>query len=115
MLESEKFLKTIHSNDFCLVVLYYEFENKNMRKNSIFIDQKVKLPFPSIMGINFTDVKVQHKEKYILVNLNLNFISFKTWSIYIFTKFLFSFFSMKQNSMRQLGLFSLSIISIICL
>ena len=37
-----KFLKTIHSNDFCLVVLYYEFENKNMRKNSIFIDQKVK-------------------------------------------------------------------------
>ena len=37
-----KFLKTIHSNDFCLVVLYYEFENRNMRKNSIFIDQKVK-------------------------------------------------------------------------
>ena len=37
-----------------------------------YIDQKVKLPFPSIMGINFTDVKVQHKEKYILVNLNLN-------------------------------------------
>jgi hypothetical protein len=37
-----------------------------------YIDQKVKLPFPSIMGINFTDVKVQHKEKYILVNLNLS-------------------------------------------
>ena len=37
-----------------------------------YIDKKVKLPFPSIMGINFTDVKVQHKEKYILVNLNLN-------------------------------------------
>ena len=37
-----------------------------------YIDQKVKLPFPSIMGINFTDVKVQHKENYILVNLNLS-------------------------------------------
>ena len=37
-----------------------------------YIDKKVKLPFPSIMGINFTDVKVQHKEKYILVNLNLS-------------------------------------------
>jgi hypothetical protein len=36
-----------------------------------YIDKQVKLPFPSIMGINFTDVKVQHKEKYILVNLNL--------------------------------------------
>ena len=36
-----------------------------------YIDKKVKLPFPSIMGINFTDVKVHHKEKYILVNLNL--------------------------------------------
>jgi len=36
-----------------------------------YIDKQVKLPFPSIMGINFTDVKVQHKDKYILVNLNL--------------------------------------------
>ena len=44
-----KFLKSISSNNFCLILLYYEFENKNMNKNSIFIDQKTKFnyDFPS--------------------------------------------------------------------
>ena len=35
-----KFLKKLSSNNFSLVLLYYEFENKNMNKNSIFNETK---------------------------------------------------------------------------
>ena len=38
-----KFLKTILSDDFCLVVLLYEFEINNMKKNTLFVDNKIKL------------------------------------------------------------------------
>ena len=37
-----------------------------------YIKKYVNLPFPTIMGINFTDVEVRHKDKYMLVNFNLS-------------------------------------------
>ena len=40
-----KFLKSISSNYFCLVLLYYEFENINMNKTSLFIEQKTKFNY----------------------------------------------------------------------
>ena len=40
-----KFLKSISSNNFCLVLLYYEFENRKMTKHSLFIDQKTKFNY----------------------------------------------------------------------
>ena len=72
-----KFLKSISSNNFCLVLLYYEFENKNMNKNSIFIDQKTKynydLPsslFKSHNSKNFSeDVR---KNKLLALSLPSN-------------------------------------------
>ena len=39
-----KFLKSISSNNFCLLILYYEFEaNKNISKDSIFNKTRIKL------------------------------------------------------------------------
>ena len=37
------FLKTISSDDFCLVILHYELEIKNMKKNTLFNDNKTKI------------------------------------------------------------------------
>ena len=39
------FLKSISSNNFCLILLYYELENKIINKNSIFAEQKTKLNY----------------------------------------------------------------------
>jgi hypothetical protein len=47
-----KFLKSISSYNFCLTLLYYEFENKNMNKNSLFIEQKTKFDLPSSLKSN---------------------------------------------------------------
>ena len=50
------FLRSISSYNFCLTLLYYEFENKNMNKNSIFIEQKTKFDLPSTL-IKSNDLK----------------------------------------------------------
>ena len=36
-----------------------------------YIKQNVDIPFPSIMGIDFTDINIQHKDNYLLVNFNI--------------------------------------------
>ena len=38
---------------------------------NIYIQKNVNLSIPTVMGISFTDVEIQHKDGYLLVNLNL--------------------------------------------
>ena len=40
-----------------------------MLKNE-YIKKYASLPFPSIMGLDFTEAQAQHKNGYLLLNLN---------------------------------------------
>ena len=65
------FLKTISSDDFCLVVLHYEFEIKNMKKNTLFIDNKAKfndypLSFLRSYGMKNFSENILKNKKFIL-------------------------------------------------
>jgi hypothetical protein len=39
---------------------------------NMYIEKNVNLSIPKVMGISFTDVEIQHKDSYLLVNLNLS-------------------------------------------
>ena len=39
---------------------------------NMYIEKNVNLSIPTVMGISFTDVEIQHKDSYLLVNLNLS-------------------------------------------
>ena len=36
-----------------------------------FIDKKMKIKFPSVLGIKFTQLSVEHKDHYLQINYNL--------------------------------------------
>ena len=38
---------------------------------NMYIEKNVNISIPTVMGISFTDVEIQHKDGYLLVNLNL--------------------------------------------
>ena len=37
-----------------------------------YIKKYVTLSFPTVLGVTFTDIEVQHKNGYLLVNLNIS-------------------------------------------
>ena len=67
-----QFLKSISSYNFCLTLLYYEFENQNMNKNSLFIEQKTKFDLPSSL-IKSNNIKNFSEETRKNKNLILSF------------------------------------------
>ena len=75
-----KFLKKISSNNFCLVLLYYEFENNNMNKNSIFIETKVppnpdfqsSLSKNTFLANNFFSEETNKKNNKLILSLSHN-------------------------------------------
>ena len=38
---------------------------------NVFIDKKMKIKFPSVLGIKFTQLSVEHKDHYLQINYNL--------------------------------------------
>jgi len=74
-----KFFKKISSKDFCLVLLYYEFENKNMNKNSIFIDNKplnpespFSIPKNTLTINNFFSEEINKKNNQLILSFSHN-------------------------------------------
>ena len=37
-----------------------------------YIKKYVIIPFPTVMGVTFTDIEAQHKNGYLLINLNIS-------------------------------------------